>query len=561
MTTFHSFQLKDSLLQALDEIGFVQPTPVQEKVIPALLEGKHDMIALAQTGTGKTAAFGLPLLHHLDAEFKKPQALILAPTRELSLQITRDLEKFSVHLTGVTVAGIMGGANIVAQIRLLKKGAQIISATPGRALDLIKRKELNVESIQTIVLDEADEMLNMGFQEDLNEILSRIQKDRNIWLFSATMPDRISGIVKNYMKKPLQVTLGKKNTGSENIKHIYYTIKERDRYAALKRIADYYPSIYGIVFCRTKIETQDVADALIRDGYDAQALHGDLSHPQREQVMKKFREKNLQLLIATDVAARGLDVDHLTHVINYNLPDEMEVYTHRSGRTGRAGRSGVSIVLASPKEQRKIHSLEKLLQRQFAKEHIPSGIEICEKQVIHLANKAKEIEVQEERIAPFMDRILESFAGMERDEVIKHFISMEFNRFLEYYRDDKNLNAEESTKSASGMQRFFLNLGKRDGLARKDLFDLIGKYTKKSNIDMGAIEIMSDFSFFEVDQKHAELILASLQNKSFQGREIRVELAEKSGGGGGKRNKKKAPRYKKEVPRTKLVIRKKKKNS
>ena len=440
--TFKELHIDKRILKAIAEMGFETPTPVQEEVIPFILKETRDLVALAHTGTGKTAAFGIPIIQKVDQLSSKTQALILAPTRELCLQITDDLNHLAKHMGGLNIVPIYGGASIFTQINQIASGARIIVATPGRMLDMLTRKKVDVSAISWLVLDEADEMLNMGFTEDLNAILSRTPASKRVLLFSATMAKEIEGIAQSYMNKPVAITIGSKNTGAENVYHQYYVVHAKDRYIALKRIADYYPDIYSIIFCRTKIETQEIADSLIKDGYNADALHGDLSQPQRDSVMNRFRSRNLQMLVATDVAARGIDVVDLTHIINYNLPDDPEYYTHRSGRTGRAGKSGISIVIVNLKEIFKIRQIEKQIRKKFELVKIPTGSEVCEKQLYHLVDKVKNTEIQHQEIGSFLPAVYEKLEGLGKEEIIQRFVSAEFNRFLSYYRNAPDINVD-----------------------------------------------------------------------------------------------------------------------
>jgi ATP-dependent RNA helicase DeaD len=444
--TFKELHIDKRILKAIAEMGFETPMPVQEEVIPFLLKETRDLVALAHTGTGKTAAFGIPIVQKVDQFSSKTQALILAPTRELCLQITDDLNHLAKHMDGLNIVPIYGGASILTQIKQISSGAQIIVATPGRMLDMLNRRKVDVSAISWLVLDEADEMLNMGFKEDLNAILSGTPKNKRVLLFSATMAEEIEGIAQSYMNKPVAITVGSKNTGAENVHHQYYVVHARDRYIALKRIADYYPDIYSIIFCRTKIETQETADLLIKDGYNADSLHGDLSQPQRDSVMNRFRSRNLQMLVATDVAARGIDVTDLTHIINYNLPDDPEYYTHRSGRTGRAGKSGISIVIVNLKEIFKIRQIEKQIRKKFELVKIPTGSEVCEKQLYHLVDKVKNTEIQHQEIGAFLPAVYEKLIGISKEEIIQRFVSAEFNRFLSYYRNAPDINVDMKTR-------------------------------------------------------------------------------------------------------------------
>jgi len=446
---FKELHIDKRILKAIAEMGFETPMPVQEEVIPFLLKETRDLVALAHTGTGKTAAFGIPIIQKVDPFSSKTQALILAPTRELCLQITDDLNHLAKHMDGLNIVPIYGGASILTQIRQISAGAQIVVATPGRMLDMLKRRKVDVSAISWLVLDEADEMLNMGFKEDLNAILSGTPDKKRVLLFSATMAREIEGIAQSYMNKPVAITIGAKNTGAENVYHHYYVVHAKDRYVALKRIADYYPDIYSIIFCRTKIETQEIADSLIKDGYNADALHGDLSQPQRDNVMNRFRCRNLQMLVATDVAARGIDVTDLTHIINYNLPDDNEYYTHRSGRTGRAGKSGISIVIVNIKEIFKIRQIEKQIGKKFELVKIPTGRKVCEKQLYHLVDKVKNTEIQHQEIGDFLPAVYEKLKGISKEEIIQRFVSAEFNHFLSYYRDAPDINVDLTKREDS----------------------------------------------------------------------------------------------------------------
>jgi ATP-dependent RNA helicase DeaD len=532
------------LLKGIEAMGFARPTPVQEKVIPTVFETENDIVGLAQTGTGKTAAFGLPLIQQTDLRDKSVQTLILAPTRELCIQITKDLNNYSGHVKGLNIIPVYGGANIETQIRALKKGAHIIAATPGRMLDLIRRKAADISNIKTVVLDEADEMLNMGFREELDSILSETPAAKRTLLFSATMPKEVAGMAKRYLDRPVNITIGKQNTGAENVRHYFYLIKGRDRYPALKRIVDINPEIYGIIFCRTRMETKNVADKLIQDGYNAEALHGDLSQAQRDHVMKRFRERSLQLLVATDVAARGIDVDSISHVINYNLPEALDMYTHRSGRTGRADKSGISIVIANNNDKGKIPRIEKIIHKKFEQLPLPTGEEICRKQLFNLIDKMENTEVDEAQIAPFMETVNKKLEWLSKEEIIKKFVSLEFNRILDYYKNAPDLNNKKKEKpnrqnnnkpdrkarkndKKNGYNRFFIDIGKKDGADPVTIIGLINKNSKTRNIGIGDIDIKNSFSFFEVEDKHSDTVLKHLPGKSFNKRQIRVEVAEK----------------------------------
>ena len=562
MTLFNEMGLSSEIQLAIEELGFEKPTPIQEKVVPFLMNEKQDLVALAQTGTGKTAAFGLPVLQQIDTASKATQSLILSPTRELALQIAADLENYAKHLSKTNIAIVYGGSDIRKQIKQLERGAQIVVGTPGRTLDLIKRKKLKVNAIQWLVLDEADEMLSMGFKDDLDAILENSPKEKQTLLFSATMPKEIVHIANKYMNDPLEISVGKKNIGAENVEHHYFLIHARDRYIALKRIADLNPNIYGIIFCRTRAETKDVADKLMRDGYSADALHGDLSQSQRDHVMGRFRSKHLQMLVATDVAARGLDVNDLTHVINYNLPDDPEIYIHRSGRTGRAGKRGISISLIHMKEKGKLRQVEKNVNKKFLQKAVPSGKEICEKQLFSLIDKVEKVEVNDEQIGEFMPVIYKKLAWLEREELIKHFVSVEFNRFLEYYENAPDINVDESRHSERDFERgdrgrkrgkdgrgnrrertggrdggrdrkrggydysrFFFNLGKKNGINKRKIIDLVNEHLPNKSAEIGSIEVMKNFSFFEVDKRYEKEILKSMKNAKFNGQRIGIDIA------------------------------------
>ena len=536
MTKFEELGIDKNILKAIKELGFENPMPVQEKVIPHLLsESNEDLIALAQTGTGKTAAFGIPLIQNTDFSKKKTQHLVLCPTRELCVQISNDLTNYSKYTDGLRVVAVFGGASIENQIKSIKKGAHIISATPGRLLDLLNRTVINIKEIKTIVLDEADEMLNMGFRDDLEAILSETSKEKNTLLFSATMPSEVRQIANRYMKDPIEITIGKKNSGSDSVNHICYMVHERDRYLALKRIVDFFPEVYGIVFCRTRIETKQIADKLMQDGYNADALHGDLSQQQRDAVMNKFRIKNIKLLVATDVAARGLDVDNLSHIINYNLPEDLEVYTHRSGRTGRAGRLGTSIVVANLKEKQKIKLIEKQINKKFEHLAVPSGKEICEKQLFYLIDRMQNVEVVTSEIDSYLPTIYAKLSHLDKEELIKKFVSVEFNRFLDYYKNAPDLSKPDDTRRSSdsrssrnveGFTRFFVNLGKKDDLKPASLMGIINDFTGIRDIEIGDIEILKSFSFFEADSSFSEKILKSFAKKEYKGRKVNLEIAE-----------------------------------
>ena len=534
--TFSELHIEKRILKVLTEMGFEAPMPVQEEVIPFLLQETRDLVCLAHTGTGKTAAFGIPVIQEVDPLSRKTQALILAPTRELCMQITSDLNNLAKHVAGLNIVPIYGGASIYTQIKQIESGAQIVVATPGRMLDMLKRKKVDVSAISWLVLDEADEMLNMGFKEDLNAILAGTPEEKRILLFSATMPREIETIARSYMKNPMAITVGAKNTGAENVHHQYYVVHAKDRYIALKRIADFYPDIYAIIFCRTKIETQEIADALIKDGYNADALHGDLSQPQRDSVMNRFRNRNLQMLVATDVAARGIDVTDLTHIINYNLPDDMEHYTHRSGRTGRAGKSGISIVIVNLKEIYKIRQIEKQLGKKFAAVKIPTGSEVCEKQLYHLVEKMKNTEIQHQEIEAFLPAIYEQLQGISKEEIIQRFVSAEFNRFLSYYRDAPDINVEMKHRDAvpgvnrrevhSGVARLSVNLGLMERFTPKRMKTYLAETAKVEGLRILNVDVKKSCSFFETDAGQAAALLAAFKKVSFKDRRVYIGYAD-----------------------------------
>jgi len=547
MNPFIELGIRHDIVNAISELGFENPTPIQEQSIPVLLTGSNDFVGLAQTGTGKTAAFGLPLLELLDFEENYPQALILCPTRELCLQITNDLNNYSKNMPNVHVVAVYGGASISDQLRQIKRGVQIVVATPGRMLDIINRKAIDFSQVKYVVLDEADEMLNMGFQEDIDSILSTTPDEKKTWLFSATMPTEVRRIAKKYMTDPFELTMGTKNTGNVNIEHEYYIIRARDKYAAFKRIVDFNPEIFGIVFCRTKIETQEIAESLIKDGYNADSLHGDLSQQQRDKVMKRYRERSLQLLIATDVAARGIDVNDVTHVINYSLPDELENYTHRSGRTARAGKTGVSISIINGKELGKIRQIERVIGKKFVKAEIPTGFDVVEKQLFALVHKVHNVEVNEQQIEQYTPRIMEEFKELSKEDIIKRFASLEFNRFLDYYKNAPDLNAaveerrpfeergergaergERAPRSNGGKSEFtrlFINLGSVDEFNRGDLLGYICNNTKISGRTVGKIDVKGVYSFFEVAHEDVEKVTEGFKGIDFKGREVRIEIS------------------------------------
>jgi ATP-dependent RNA helicase DeaD len=528
--TFKELGILKPVLDAITELGFETPTPIQQKVIPTLLSDSCDIVALAQTGTGKTAAFGLPLVSLIDFTERKPVALVLAPTRELCMQITSDLKNFSKNIHGANIVAVYGGASIRGQVDELRRGTQIIVATPGRMVDMINRGNVDLENIRYVVLDEADEMLNMGFKEDLDFILSSASDKRNTWLFSATMPNEVLAISRNYMKDPVEVTAGEKNVANENIEHTYYVTQERERYNVLKRIADFYPDIFALVFCRTKIETQKVADKLIKDGYNADALHGDLSQAQRDHVMKRFRARTLQLLVATDVAARGIDVNDITHVIHYNLPDEIENYTHRSGRTARAGKTGISIAIINHRDLYKIKTLEKLTHKTFTRSNIPTGFQICEKQLFHLVQGLDNAKVNEDEIKEYLPNIMQQLEHLSKEEIIKRFVSIEFNRFLDYYRNAPDLDAggssgedREGRQTPAGVVKLFLSVGKMDGFNNDSMKQYLSETTKVPIEDLTWVDIKNSFSFIEVKNEMKDQLMNGLDGATYRGRPVKIE--------------------------------------
>lgn len=554
MLNFQELGLNPQLVEAVEALGFKEPMPVQAAVIPALIEKPTDLVGLAQTGTGKTAAFGLPVLHHINPAKKKVQALVLCPTRELCLQISKDIRSFSQFIPSIRVSAVYGGASIELQIKQLAEGPQIVVATPGRLNDMIRRKKVDLSQVEWVVLDEADEMLDMGFQEEVDTILEQTPDEKHTLLFSATMPEEVERILAKYMTDPVVKTVGKRNTGTANVKHIYYMVQAKDRYAALKRLADFNPRIYAIIFCRTRIETQEIADSLIRDGYNADSLHGDLSQAARDNVMNRFRNKTLQMLVATDVAARGLDVNDLTHVINYNLPDDTEVYIHRSGRTGRADKTGICISIINLKEKFKIRQIEKKINREFGKAKIPTGFQVCEKQLFHHIDRMENVEIDSE-IESFLPVIYRKLEWMDREEIIKRFVSLEFNRFLEYYRDARDLNVEddnrdreprgergergersergkrgdkpdrEARSSNGDFTRLFMSIGRKDKVLPPQIIGLINEVTRSREIRIGRIDIMDNFSFVEVDTKSVGKILKAFGNENANPKGVRIEKA------------------------------------
>ena len=543
MKTFEELGVSESIRKAIEELGFVQPMPVQEEVIPYLIspEGR-DVIALAQTGTGKTAAFGIPLLERIDTTSRETQALVLSPTRELCLQITDDIRDFAKYMDGVHVEAVYGGASIEPQMRALKKGVNIIVATPGRLVDLMHRGYARLEQLQTIVLDEADEMLNMGFSDSINEVFESLPTEHSTLMFSATMSREVERIAKTYLHDYREIVVGSRNEGAENVNHIYYLVSAKDKYLALKRIVDYYPKIFAIIFCRTKIETQEIADKLIRDGYNAESLHGDLSQPQRDLTMQKFRQHLTQLLVATDVAARGLDVDDLTHVINFGLPDDIENYTHRSGRTGRAGKKGTSISIVHSKEKFKIRNIEKEIGKAFVQAEIPSAEEICKKQLYKVMDQIVKTDVDDEEIAPFMQDISRYFEYIDKEEIIKKIVSLEFGKFLAYYAEAPEIEkvdmAKEKkpqtdkqklqNKAAKGYRRLFINLGKRDGFYPGELMQMLNRFVGGRQ-EVGHIDLLDTISYFEVPEKDAKKVMIQLTGIRYKGRTVRCNDADEGG--------------------------------
>ncbi len=554
MNKFEQLGLNEQLLSSITDMGFETPSEVQEKAIPVLLEQDTDMVALAQTGTGKTAAFGFPMIQKINSESKTTQGLILSPTRELCLQITNELKNYAKYVKSLNIVAIYGGASINEQAREVRRGAQIVVATPGRMKDMISRSMVNITEINYCVLDEADEMLNMGFYEDITSILAHTPQEKLTWLFSATMPREVSRIAKKFMEDPIEITVGTKNAGSANVQHEYYLVNGRDRYLALKRLADANPDIFSVIFCRTKRDTQNVAEKLIEDGYNAAALHGDLSQNQRDLVMKAFRGKQVQMLVATDVAARGIDVDDITHVINYQLPDEIETYTHRSGRTGRAGKSGISMVIVAKSELRKIKTIEKKIDKQFIKKDIPSGMEICEIQLYHLASKIKNTEINPE-VNNYLPAISDVLQGIDREELIKKMVSVEFTRFFNYYKDAKDLNAnitggdrsDEHRGRRSGSfnaneTRYFINVGERDGYDWRSLKDFLKATLSLGRDAVFKVDVKESFSFFNTDESHTEAVLAMFQDFKMDGRFINVEISSNPAGRRGRDRKRRGER-------------------
>jgi ATP-dependent RNA helicase DeaD len=541
MSLFEEFGLRKEILSAITDMGFEEPTPIQAQTIPYLLTPNADMIGLAQTGTGKTAGFGLPILQQIDFSKKSIQSLVLCPTRELCMQITKDMQNFAKYVPEFRIVAVYGGAGIQPQIQALKSGVHMVVATPGRAMDLLKRKILKVQEVRWLVLDEADEMLSMGFKDDLDAILDQTPAEKQTMLFSATMPAEIREIAGKYMHEPVTISVGKKNSGAENVQHEFYVVHAKDRYQALKRVVDLYPRIYGIVFCRTRAETQEVADKLMSEGYNADVLHGDLSQAQRDFVMNRFRQKHIQLLVATDVAARGLDVNDLTHVVNYNLPDELEVYIHRSGRTGRAGKAGTSVSIIHTREPQKVTQLEKLIGKKFIRRQVPSGIEICEKQLFNLIDKVETVEVNESQINPFLEGIFSKLSWLEREELIKRFVSVEFNRFLAFYENAPDLNANihdqksplnrEQRRNMDRMKfsTVFINLGTKYLANPSNLIGLINERTGTKAIQIGKIEMMKKFTFFEIDSRYERDVINAFHECTVGGIRVSAELKQSDG--------------------------------
>lgn len=575
MPTFRELGLRAEIVQALDDLGFENPTPIQEKAIPQVLDSKKDLIALAQTGTGKTAAFSLPVLQQLDENHNEIQCIVLCPTRELCLQIANDMKDFAKYINPKTVA-VYGGASIETQIREIKRGAQVIIGTPGRTVDLINRRVLRLQDVRFVVLDEADEMLTMGFKDDLDLILGETPSTKQTLLFSATMPSGIKDITKKYMNDPVEVSSGQRNEGAANIEHHYYMVDARNKYECLKRLADVNPNVYGIVFCRTRRETQEIADKLMADGYNADTLHGDLSQAQRDTIMARFRKRKIQLLVATDVAARGIDVDDITHVINYNLPDEEEVYIHRSGRTGRAGKRGISIAIIHSRERGKLKSIEHKLKRQFEQRPVPTGQEICETQLYTIVERLSQIDINEKQIEPFLPAILEQLGHLTKEDLIKHLVSFEFNKFLEYYKNSRDLNvaggrddrpsrrdrddrpersdrgrdrdrpersrdrdfggddrprrsSSERFQDKGNFTRFHINLGSKDNMNPANLMGLINENLSRRDVEIGKIELMNTFSFFELDSAYADKLMSALKGTDYSGKKVDLTIAKSTG--------------------------------
>ena len=562
MQLFENYGLSKEILKAIKELGYINPTPIQAKTIPHLLNSDRDLVGLAQTGTGKTAAFGLPILNQIDYQNKITQSIILSPTRELCVQIAKDMQNYAKYLPEIRITAVYGGASIENQIKDLRKGSQVVVGTPGRVLDLINRKVLKINQISFLVLDEAEEMLNMGIKEDIEAILETTPIEKQTLLFSATMPPEIMKIASLYMHDPLEISVGTKNSGAENVEHFYYQVNAKNRYLALKRIADINPDIYGIVFCRTRAETQEVADKLIQDGYNADALHGDLSQAQRDHVMHRFRSGNLQLLVATDVAARGLDVNDLSHIINYNLPDEREIYIHRTGRTGRAGKKGEAITIIHNRELHKIREIEKLLKKPINRRQVPDGKEVCTKQLMHIIDRIEHLSEIDPEIDQFLPIILKKLSWLDRDELIKRFVAVEFSRFLTYYKNAYDLNEPDfkenkrsnkaKNQGKSGYTKFFLTLGAKDGLNKGKLLDLINTNDNIAGADIGKIEIMPGYTFFEMDSNYENEVIRAFNNKRYAGKRLKIEIKNS--------NKKEKPDFRKKDNKPNSKIRQKKTN-
>ena len=543
MKTFKETGLNKNLLEAISKLGFESPTPIQEKTIPILMESTKDVIATAETGTGKTAAFGLPILNMIDANENITQSLVLCPTRELCIQIALDLTQYAKYIPNINIVSVYGGASIETQIKALKKGAHIVIGTPGRTKDLIKRKKLKIQSVERVVLDEADEMLTMGFKEDLEMILGQTPKQKQTLLFSATMSKKVILITNKYMANPVEVSVAPMNLGAQNVEHIYYMVHIKDRYEAIKRVADSNPNIYGIVFCRTRRETKEVANKLMQDNYNADTLHGELTQAQRDEVMGRFRKRNIQLLVATDVAARGLDVNDLTHVINYNLPDEPEVYIHRSGRTGRAGKKGISIAIIHTREMGRIREIERKGSISFNKQTIPSGLEICKTRLLTLIDKVKNVNVNEDQISPFLPEIYEKLEYLDRENLVKHFVSAEFNRYLSYYKNSRDINVLDHRKEGknkkvrqdvsqkrkdNSFNGFLLNIGFRDQLKPARLIGLVNDCIGSKKAIIGSIKIMKNQSIIEIEDRWSAQFQKGVQGKSFEGQKIKVQLVDRT---------------------------------
>ncbi len=549
---FEELGVREDLLHGITEMGFESPMPVQEKVIPVLLGDEvRDVVALAQTGTGKTAAFGLPVIQRIDTSIRRPQALIIAPTRELCLQIAGDLADFSKYTPDLSVLPVYGGSSIESQIRALRSGVQIIVATPGRLIDLINRGVVKLGDVHTVVLDEADEMLNMGFIDDINQILSHVPEDRRMLMFSATMPKEVAKIANKFMQSPMEIVVGTRNEGAENVRHIYYMVNARDKYLALKRVADNSPNIYAIIFCRTRRDTQEIADHLIADGYNAEALHGDLSQQQRDIVMKKFRDKVIPLLVATDVAARGLDVDNLTHVINYGLPDDTSVYTHRSGRTGRAGKTGVSIAIIHSREKGRLREIEKIIGKKFERKEVPTPEHIIEKQLYNLADRLERVEVNDQEIDKYFLGVSRKLSWLSSDDLLKRVLSLEFNRLLDYYKDapkidfidekperkskkrheqgdsiPRNDKEKDRRTAERGMSRIYVNVGKSDGFFAGNLIEILNKNVTGARVDVGRIDLLRGYSLFDVKKSDAKRVVSALRSIDFMGKRVYSEIAD-----------------------------------